>query len=157
MCGFTHACGFSVQLWRIWSAALVYLMIWLFCPPWFLSTVMSDSFTRFPVSVLEWCVHLVVHLFSLFSFFFFSLHYPKLTLIAGLFASSTNTHLRNNTFHFEGKLCSRLFQLNSARGSMRWFLITSRRFVEEVVVDPSSEEKGMFELPCCLKGSPYAG
>lgn len=66
-------------------------------------------------------------------------------------------HTCNDSFHFEGELCSRRFRHNSAWGLMRQFLITSRRFVEEVVsvtrlVDPSSEEKGMFELPCCLKG-----
>lgn len=60
------------------SAALVYLMIWLFCPPWFLSTVTSDSFTWF----FCFCfflerrfVHLVVHLFSLFFFFHCTIPY----------------------------------------------------------------------------------
>lgn len=38
----------------------------------------------------------------------------------------------------------------------------SQCFVEEVVavtwfVDPSYVEKGMFDLPCCFKGSLYAG
>lgn len=38
----------------------------------------------------------------------------------------------------------------------------SQCFVEEVAavtwfVDPSYVEKGMFDLPCCFKGSLYAG
>lgn len=45
---------------------------------------------------------------------------------------------------------------------MMFLIIASSRFVEEVVavtwfVDPSYVEKGMFDLPCCFKGSLYAG
>lgn len=45
---------------------------------------------------------------------------------------------------------------------MMFLIIASSHFVEEVVavtwfVDPSHVEKGMFDLPCCFKGSLYAG
>lgn len=140
------------------SAALVYTRF----------TVMSDSFTRFPVSVLERrCVYLVVHLFSLFRFFCVfcdptTLRYSK----RAPFLSCANTHLRSDTFHLKGELRERLFletfPTYSCLGLDEAVLITSARFVEEVVsvtrlVDPSSEEKGMFALPCCFKRSPYAG